>query len=161
MVSASSVGQVWRDLGATGSPGGSTGALWGQALAVLAGNSQGTWTRPSPRLYPHQWSWDAAFIAIGLGWADPDRAVSELRSLLRGQWTSGLIPHIVFDADYFVCRIFLEEPSMARQILIQVFAFARKAETDFLRENTCRPAANPDIRSTTTRKDAVVQQQNL
>ena len=99
MVAASSVGQVWRDLGATGSPGGSTGALWGQALAVLAGNSQGTWTRPSPRLYPHQWSWDAAFIAIGLGWADPDRAVSELRSLLRGQWTSGLIPHIVFDAD--------------------------------------------------------------
>ncbi len=24
------------------------------------------WTKAAPTLYPHQWSWDAAFIAVGL-----------------------------------------------------------------------------------------------
>ena len=71
--------------------------LAGEAIAVLRGNDRGTWTRPSPRLYPHQWSWDAAFVAIGWAHLDPDRAVAELRSLLRGQWSTGMIPHIVFD----------------------------------------------------------------
>jgi hypothetical protein len=41
--------------------------LAGEAIRVLRTNDRGTWTRPSPRLYPHQWSWDAAFVAIG--WA--------------------------------------------------------------------------------------------
>jgi glucosylglycerate hydrolase len=36
-----------------------------QAAAVLHANEQGTWTKAAPRLYPHQWSWDSAFIAIG------------------------------------------------------------------------------------------------
>lgn len=67
------------------------------AIAVLHGNDRGTWTRPSPRLYPHQWSWDAAFVAMGWAQLDPMRAIAELWSLLRGQWSSGMIPHIVFD----------------------------------------------------------------
>src|SRR5260370_19847716 len=71
------------------------------------------------------------------------------------------IGHIVFDADYFVCWIFFEEPAMARKILIQVFAFADKAKTNLLCENACRCPANPDIGPTTTREYAVVQQQNL
>ena len=36
------------------------------ADAVLIGNWQGTSTVPSRGLYPHQWSWDSAFIALGL-----------------------------------------------------------------------------------------------
>src|SRR3712207_6135693 len=36
-----------------------------QARAVLDFNWTGEYTMPGPRLYPHQWSWDSALIAIG------------------------------------------------------------------------------------------------
>jgi len=74
------------------------------ALAVLHTNDLGDWTRPAPRLYPHQWSWDSAFIAIGLASVDADRALRELESLFRAQWEDGRLPHIVFNpqaVDYF------------------------------------------------------------
>lgn len=68
-----------------------------EALSVLEANWMGHSTRPSPRLYPHQWSWDAAFIAIGYAHVDQAKAQLELESLFRGQWSNGLLPHIVFD----------------------------------------------------------------
>ncbi len=71
--------------------------LFDQAKDVLQGNWLGYATKPAPRLYPHQWSWDAAFIAIGYAHYDQARAQQELRSLFRGQWASGLLPHIVFN----------------------------------------------------------------
>ena len=71
--------------------------LAAEAIGVLHGNDRGTWTRPSPRLYPHQWSWDAAFVSIGWAHFAPRRAVTELRSLFRGQWSNGMVPQIVFD----------------------------------------------------------------
>jgi hypothetical protein len=57
----------------------------------------GGWTKPAPRLYPHQWSWDSAFIAIGLAHLDPARAIEELEHLFAAQWSDGRVPHIVFD----------------------------------------------------------------
>ena len=73
------------------------------ALAVLRHNAIGAATSPSRRLYPHQWSWDSACIAIGYARADQERAQTELRSLFAGQWRNGLLPHIVFSegARYF------------------------------------------------------------
>jgi glucosylglycerate hydrolase len=74
------------------------------ALAVLRQNDLGGWTKPAPRLYPHQWSWDSAFIALGLAAIDPERALRELESLFAAQWADGRMPHIVFNpaaADYF------------------------------------------------------------
>jgi len=68
-----------------------------RAAAVLRENDMGTWTRASPTLYPHQWSWDSAFIAIGLAHLDTGRAAAEIRSLLEHQWENGKIPHIVFN----------------------------------------------------------------
>jgi hypothetical protein len=68
-----------------------------RAAAVLRENDMGTWTRASPTLYPHQWSWDSAFIAIGLAHLDTVRAAAEIRSLLDHQWENGKIPHIVFN----------------------------------------------------------------
>lgn len=53
-------------------------------------------TIPAGNLYPHQWLWDSAFIAIGLRHIDIDRAQTELRSLLKGQWANGMLPHIIF-----------------------------------------------------------------
>jgi glycogen debranching enzyme len=66
------------------------------AAAVLAANWTGGSTVPSRRQYPHQWGWDAAYIAIGWSWIDPVRAATELESLLSGQWQDGRVPHIVF-----------------------------------------------------------------
>jgi glycogen debranching enzyme len=73
-------------------------ALWTAASRVLDANWTGTVTVPSPGLYPHQWSWDAAFITIGLAHHRPERARAELLSLFRGQWATGLLPHIVFSS---------------------------------------------------------------
>jgi len=69
-----------------------------QAAAVLRDNDAGTWTKASPHLYPHQWSWDSAFIAIGWAHLDVRRAMLELEQLFAAQWTTGLVPHIVFRA---------------------------------------------------------------
>lgn len=67
-----------------------------QAIDVLDANWLGHATRPSPGLYPHQWSWDSACIAIGYSAWSQERAETELRSLFAGQWANGLLPHIVF-----------------------------------------------------------------
>ncbi|MFD7409366.1 trehalase family glycosidase [Streptomyces sp. NPDC059866] len=69
------------------------------AARVLITNWTGTSTVPSRTLYPHQWSWDSAFIAIGLRHLSVRRAQRELESLLAGQWADGRIPHIVFNPD--------------------------------------------------------------
>jgi hypothetical protein len=73
------------------------------ARRVLADNDVGDLVMAAPRLYPHQWSWDAAFISVGLARVSVPRALTELRSLLAAQWSTGMIPHIVFTpgADYF------------------------------------------------------------
>ena len=68
-----------------------------QAVATLMANWRGASTVPTSTLYPHQWSWDSAFIAIGLAHVNTGRAWSELISLFRAQWGDGRMPHIVFN----------------------------------------------------------------
>jgi glucosylglycerate hydrolase len=68
-----------------------------RAAYIMRDNSTGVITKAAPALYPHQWSWDAAFNAIGLAAVDLPRARLELDSLFAGQWRNGLLPHIVFD----------------------------------------------------------------
>src|SRR6202000_1074858 len=68
-----------------------------RAAYILRDNSTGLITKAAPALYPHQWSWDAAFNAIGLAIVDLPRARLELDSLFAGQWRNGMVPHIVFD----------------------------------------------------------------
>src|ERR1700722_6675888 len=72
-------------------------SLAARAAYILRDNSTGLITKAAPTLYPHQWSWDAAFNAIGLATTDLARAQLELDSLFAGQWRNGLLPHIVFD----------------------------------------------------------------
>jgi hypothetical protein len=72
-------------------------ALHVRAARVLEENWTGASTVPSRNLYPHQWSWDSAFIAIGLRHLSPLRAQTELETLLAAQWEDGRIPHIVFN----------------------------------------------------------------
>jgi len=90
--------------------------LWNSAVRVLETNWAGDHMVPSRKLYPHQWSWDAAFIAIGLVYVNPTRAWRDLRSLFEAQWPDGRVPHIVFDpataeADYFPGPAFWEVPA--------------------------------------------------
>src|SRR5256885_12396028 len=87
--------------------------LLAQATAVLKHNDRGLYTIPADGLYPHQWLWDSCFIAIGQRHYDVERAKMEILSLLRGQWSNGMVPHIVFnqsdeyrrDQDYWRSRL--------------------------------------------------------
>lgn len=68
------------------------------AKEVLKINSRyDKYTIPADGLYPHQWLWDSAFVAIGLSHYDTDRAQKEILSMLRGQWANGMIPHMIMD----------------------------------------------------------------
>ena len=71
---------------------------------TLRTDDRGSYTVPSPRLYPYQWLWDAGFIALGWATFDKARAWVELETLLTAQWPDGMVPHIVFhraDPGYF------------------------------------------------------------
>jgi hypothetical protein len=73
--------------------------LTARAAYALRANAAGSMTRAAPDLYPHQWSWDAAFVSVGIAHLDPRRACAELDHLFSGQWRTGMLPHIVFDPD--------------------------------------------------------------
>ena len=64
---------------------------------MLRYNWVGTSTIPAHGLYPHQWSWDTAFISYGHAVTNATRARIELESLFKGQWANGMLPHIVFN----------------------------------------------------------------
>jgi hypothetical protein len=49
-----------------------------QARMVLDFNWTGEYTMPGPRLYPHQWSWDSAFIAIGYSRYDQEENIAHV-----------------------------------------------------------------------------------
>ncbi|MFO1151265.1 MAG: trehalase family glycosidase [Alsobacter sp.] len=68
------------------------------ARAVLTANDRGGYAVPNGRVYPFQWNWDSAFVAMGYALLDEDRAWTELDSLMRGQWRDGMVPHIIFHA---------------------------------------------------------------
>jgi glycogen debranching enzyme len=81
------------------------------AKKVLEGNWTGKFTIPSATLYPHMWSWDSCFIAIGNSYFNSDRAMQELKYLFDAQWKNGMIPHIVFnekEKTYFPTAEFYE-----------------------------------------------------
>ena len=69
------------------------------AKLVLEANDQGSYTVPAAEgLYPHQWLWDSCFIAIGLRHLDTERAKTEILSLLRGQWSNGMMPNTILSS---------------------------------------------------------------
>lgn len=73
------------------------------AVKVLQDNDTGTMITAAPSLYPHQWSWDAAFVSIGLAHLSVERAIVEWQTIFDAQWSTGMLPHIVFAdvPDYF------------------------------------------------------------
>jgi hypothetical protein len=75
-----------------------TDALTEPARAILRRNDRGGYTVPTDRLYPFQWNWDSAFVAMGWATFDAARAFTEVERLLEGQWDDGMVPQIVFHA---------------------------------------------------------------
>lgn len=73
--------------------------LAARASYVLRSNDVGSMTTAAPKLYPHMWSWDACFIAIGLSSVSVPRAIVEMDTLMGAQWRNGMLPHIVFSSE--------------------------------------------------------------
>lgn len=67
-----------------------------EATEVLKGNDLGGYTIPAKGLYPYQWNWDSALVAMGWSSVDEQRAWMELEKLFSAQWDDGMVPHIVF-----------------------------------------------------------------
>ncbi|GER02021.1 hypothetical protein JCM17845_26440 [Iodidimonas gelatinilytica] len=81
-----------------------TQTLDAAARAILKTNDRGGYTVPNGRVYPFQWNWDSAFVALGFADFDRDRAWVEIETLFEAQWDDGFLPHIVFwkdDSGYF------------------------------------------------------------
>jgi hypothetical protein len=141
------------------------------AREVLRRNDRGGYTVPTAGLYPFQWNWDSALAAWGWSTFDVDRAWTEIETLLSGQWSTGMIPHIVFhrpDDGYFpgpgvwhvahhpptsgitqppvlasmVRRVHAADPVVGRERLATIFP-ALLASHRWWRETRCRagPAA--------------------
>ena len=67
------------------------------AKKVLLGNKKKGYTLPTNnKLYPAQWNWDSGFIALGYSHFKLKYALDEIKTLIRGQWKDGMIPHILF-----------------------------------------------------------------
>lgn len=78
--------------------------FYSEAKSILLNNDRGGYTVPTEGLYPFQWNWDSAFVALGFAQFDRPRAWQELHSLFSAQWENRMQPHIVFhqeDDDYF------------------------------------------------------------
>ncbi len=74
------------------------------AKNILKTNDRGGYTVPTEGLYPYQWNWDSAIAALGFAAFDNDRAWIEIETLFSGQWSDGMVPHILFhksDPGYF------------------------------------------------------------
>ena len=76
-----------------------------EAKKILLGNRKNGYTLPTNnKLYPAQWNWDSAFIALGYSHFNLDFSITEIETLLDGQWEDGMVPHILFhekDTSYF------------------------------------------------------------
>ncbi len=71
-------------------------AMTGLAKSTMMKNDLGGYTVPTHGLYPFQWNWDSAIVALGWLTFDEKRAWEEVTSLLSAQWDNGMVPHIVF-----------------------------------------------------------------
>lgn len=73
-----------------------TGITRDAAQKLLIANDRGGYTVPNTNVYPFQWNWDSAFVALGFQTFDEPRAWTELDSLFSAQWADGMVPHIIF-----------------------------------------------------------------
>ena len=62
-----------------------------EAKRTLINNRRLNYTLPTnTKLYPAQWNWDSAFIALGYSYFNLNFAFKEIKTLLDGQWKNGM-----------------------------------------------------------------------
>ena len=62
------------------------------AKRTLINNRRSKYTLPTnTKLYPAQWNWDSAFIALGYSNFNSDYSFEEIETLLSGQWKDGML----------------------------------------------------------------------
>ena len=122
-----------------------------QARAVLDFNWTGEYTMPGPRLYPHQWSWDAAFIAIGYSSYDQERATRGLRHLFEAQWKNGLLPQLVFNPHF--TNVTWAKPDPPPNALHTAFTYSDAGWSGLVARRTLKPevAGSSPARATNLR----------
>lgn len=123
---------------------------------TLQTDDRGSYTVPSPRLYPYQWLWDAGFIALGWATFDEARAWAELETLFTAQWDDGMIPHIVFhrsEPGYFpgpdawgapgpVPSSGITQPPVLATVVRRLFENAKDAEQAEAKARTSTPSSS-------------------
>ncbi len=67
-----------------------------RARDILISNDLGGYSVPNKDVYPFQWNWDSAFVALGFAEFDIDRAWKEIETLFDAQWADGFVPQIIF-----------------------------------------------------------------
>lgn len=70
-----------------------------ESVQILRSNDYGGYTVPTRGLYPYQWNWDSALVAMGWAKVDEPRGWLEIETLMSSQWSDGMVPHIVFHQD--------------------------------------------------------------
>lgn len=60
-----------------------------QAQEILRRNDRGGYTVPTHGLYPFQWNWDSAFVALGFAEFDRDRAWQRSKRWFRPSGMTG------------------------------------------------------------------------
>ncbi len=83
---------------------------------------------PNPAVYPNQWAWDSGFHSIAWAGHDPQRGMTEMRSLFTGQLSDGFLPHMRYAAPTDVNRGPLTDRSSFVQPPVFGIALARLAE---------------------------------
>jgi hypothetical protein len=76
--------------------GGAERVLWQNWVTGSREGVRFEYTQPSPGRYPWQWYWDSCFAAIVWRRFEPQRARTELESLLAAQRPDGFIGHTIF-----------------------------------------------------------------
>jgi len=83
---------------------------------------------PNPDVYPSQWAWDSGFHSIAWAGHDPERGMTEMRSLFEGMLSNGFLPHMRYAAPSEVNRGPLTDRSSFVQPPVFGIALARLAE---------------------------------
>ena len=67
------------------------------AKKTLINNRISNYTLPTnTKLYPAQWNWDSAFIALGYSNFNLHYSFKEIETLISGQWDDGMIPPVSY-----------------------------------------------------------------
>lgn len=82
-----------------------------RSRAILRAHWRDGYCVPNPRTYPYLWLWDSCFHAVA--WAavgEPDRALTELRSVFFWQHPDGFVPHMGHQSDPSAARAIWGRP---------------------------------------------------